>query len=1181
MTTTYQVGLEFKGTARSESSLRRLEQRLAGIEAKIKEQRRGKPAFKPLGDSADGARRSTEKLGNSIKRFRSELNGAQTNVGGLTGALEGLQRTRLGGLVNDLKQITALGPRAAAAFGGVAAAIGTVAVTVQQLGAAYRDAGVEAESFRKVATLADSPERLRAAVRDVVGETGSLATTAEALEASYQILSAGIEEGAASSKVLASSLQLAAGGFTTAETAADAITTILNSYNKAASETAKVTDQILQTQNDGKIVVEQYAQGIGRVASVAAQAGVGIEELNAALAASTASGLRPESAFAGLRGAIVKLSAPSRQGKKVLEELGIEYGKAAIEAKGFGGILDEVFTKTAGNQELLRLVFEDIEALSAISAVAGDDLQKYNNALERQETVTGLAADAAKTAASPVKRLQTGFKNLRAAVGQPLRDAVNSTARAIILLADGMQTLIDKLPPAQQGLFNLSDAFYSLIQSAVQLTGPLNAVLSKLGQIYALYELVKNASSGAAARANAVVGEAGPQLTPGITKRLSKPGAQEKEPNVIFEGVENKEKLEAEKRAAELVKKLSGEGQQEASNNIRELSQERIRAGKNVALEEAQNQQRLVQAQFSYDKQVSDAKLQLKQKEFDVEVKNIRTSAALEDRLTRSRQQATAGGFTGVARQTYTAFTASQNRRTSRDRELQQVRQKVERLELQVKATEAQLTMAQSAPVRAQLSGTGGGGGGVYVEGSKGPTSTGPHFDIKRTDRGYFDRAALDQYVRVNGGPLSAGYTAPGPRGGWFGAGRNYGEHRGWDYAFGGGAQLSLQGGAQFGNSRPTANGDATIFTTPDGSQYQILHGTFKPGAGAGGVMANTELGEITKAGGIAGIQSKLQGMNLELDAARSQYEALTAAQDEFTANDKLTFVNDITDAFRSQAESLQISNDVLEGSNKLISRRASPEALKAEQERIALTDAYTKKMALLDTLLAENPELTDRITEAQDKLTNAYNDTLAVIGRQEELEGFNRKLQESAAIAESIEGALADGIGNAIQGLIDGTKDLNDVLKETLASIGQILIQASVSRLVSGIIPGGLFTGLTGRASGGNVTSGQPYLVGENGPELFSPGQSGTISNSRAFGELRSTLDTFGQGAPDMSDDMGEPGPVQVEYSGAVLNFNGSEYVSKEDVPRIVDQAVKQSYGYTQNRLRSRPTDRRKLGMR
>jgi hypothetical protein len=34
----------------------------------------------------------------------------------------------------------------------------------------------------------------------------------------------------------------------------------------------------------------------------------------------------------------------------------------------------------------------------------------------------------------------------------------------------------------------------------------------------------------------------------------------------------------------------------------------------------------------------------------------------------------------------------------------------------------------------------------------------------------------------------------------------------------------------------------------------------------------------------------------------------------------------------------------------------------------------------------------------------------------------------------------------------------------------------------------------LAARANGGPVSSGQPYMVGERGPELFVPGRSGTI---------------------------------------------------------------------------------------
>lgn len=47
-----------------------------------------------------------------------------------------------------------------------------------------------------------------------------------------------------------------------------------------------------------------------------------------------------------------------------------------------------------------------------------------------------------------------------------------------------------------------------------------------------------------------------------------------------------------------------------------------------------------------------------------------------------------------------------------------------------------------------------------------------------------------------------------------------------------------------------------------------------------------------------------------------------------------------------------------------------------------------------------------------------------------------------------------------------------------------------------------GLLKGsLTGKASGGSVVAGQPYMVGERGPEMFMPGQSGTIVPNNNLG--------------------------------------------------------------------------------
>ena len=58
-----------------------------------------------------------------------------------------------------------------------------------------------------------------------------------------------------------------------------------------------------------------------------------------------------------------------------------------------------------------------------------------------------------------------------------------------------------------------------------------------------------------------------------------------------------------------------------------------------------------------------------------------------------------------------------------------------------------------------------------------------------------------------------------------------------------------------------------------------------------------------------------------------------------------------------------------------------------------------------------------------------------------------------------------------------------------------QLSIQTAINALSGGF--GGFFGGLFGKASGGAVSKGKPTIVGERGPELFVPNQTGQITQS------------------------------------------------------------------------------------
>ena len=118
----------------------------------------------------------------------------------------------------------------------------------------------------------------------------------------------------------------------------------------------------------------------------------------------------------------------------------------------------------------------------------------------------------------------------------------------------------------------------------------------------------------------------------------------------------------------------------------------------------------------------------------------------------------------------------------------------------------------------------------VYTTGNIGPTSTGPHLDVKQVGGGRFAEDELDQYVVVDDpdyGRVGLGQLRQLTGG----VGDNFDEHvargsHGIDYGTHAGTKVYLQNGAQVVSSQPSQHGDILTIQIPDGRQFTFLHGT-------------------------------------------------------------------------------------------------------------------------------------------------------------------------------------------------------------------------------------------------------------------------------------------------------------------------------------------------------------------
>ena len=355
--------------------------------------------------------------------------------------------------VRNLRQAQTASNNLTKSVGGLGRALGMVGSGLLVAGAIrnYFKGFNEAERARTaVKTLGVDVDILSSNLLHLSNSLEGAYSQTELLAASYDVASAGFTDAAEAAQVLEASALGAVGGMSDLGTVSDAVTSVLNSYGMEASKANKIVDGFIQTQNDGKIIVDQYARQIGRIAPTAKSAGISIDELNAAISTITAQGVPVEQTFTGLNQAIVSILKPTSQAEKIAKQLGIEFNAAALESKGFEGVLSDIAASDATTDQLAKL-FGSVEAMKAVFPLINDDLVKFNQNLLNQANASGVALDATdefqQTLSQQFGNLINIVGNLTRvldqALGPALQDILGTVSNIVSNFAEAVSLMTD------------------------------------------------------------------------------------------------------------------------------------------------------------------------------------------------------------------------------------------------------------------------------------------------------------------------------------------------------------------------------------------------------------------------------------------------------------------------------------------------------------------------------------------------------------------------------------------------------------------------------------------------------------------------------------------------------------------------------------------------------------------
>lgn len=322
------------------------------------------------------------------------------------------------------------------------------------------------KAFREVNSLLDGPKQLNESTKKAIELQSNLYGSDKVanIKAYYDIISSGIIDQTKALEVLNESNKLAIATVSDQATAADVLTTVMNSYGHETYEASKLTDILVQTIKKGKLRLPELAQSLGRVSSMASNAGVSFEELSAVIAHFTARGLKVPQALTAIRALLTSLiRKEGKDAKGLLEELGFGWDLQTVKTKGLIPILTKLGEVIGEDKDRIGELLPNVRAVTgAFAAMAGgtDELVKMG---ERFKDTTNVGTDAVKKQVKDItfvhQQLEVSLKNTWIRIGKQLEPIIRKykelklAASEAILVSLGGQKFDPnyKAPNTKQG----------------------------------------------------------------------------------------------------------------------------------------------------------------------------------------------------------------------------------------------------------------------------------------------------------------------------------------------------------------------------------------------------------------------------------------------------------------------------------------------------------------------------------------------------------------------------------------------------------------------------------------------------------------------------------------------------------------------------------------------------------
>jgi hypothetical protein len=292
--------------------------------------------------------------------------------------------------------------------------------------------------------------------------------------------------------------------------------------------------------------------------------------------------------------------------------------------------------------------------------------------------------------------------------------------------------------------------------------------------------------------------------------------------------------------------------------------------------------------------------------------------------------------------------------------------------------------------------------------------------------------------------------------------------------------------------------------------------------------------------------QAEVQGQNLDTPEGRElqtllKTRKLTEQFGGLNPKDREELILNLTNQTKGSGLFGQINDQDVQKAREIVNdlivkQQTIVNTKNAEKEADKMIEAIQKsrvknldkEIEILERsfgMTSEEFEIEKQIAEMKEEAEIKDEDELRRKLQKIQLLEKERKLAEQTAAAfDRMAQSIATDIADGIQGMIRGTSTLGDMLNNVLNKLIDAAFNMALFGNMQGTLGGGgLFGSILGglgsifggnnttnplppspihvAANGGRIPGGKPSLVGEKGPELFTPASSGFVTPNHALG--------------------------------------------------------------------------------